>query len=102
VARDVVFAPEAEQDILELYDYIAVHSGAARAQAYTERIVDYCLGFAIFPERGRRRDDLRPGLRVTGFERRVVIAFHVTAETVVIDRVFYGGRDLAGAMGEEW
>jgi toxin ParE1/3/4 len=43
----------------------------------------------------RRRviDDLAPGLRVTGFERRVTILFTVTVEEVVILRVFYGGVD---------
>ena len=55
----------------------------------------------MFPERGAQRDDLRPGLRVIGFERRVTIAFHITSETVVIDRVFYGGRDLTGAFDSE-
>ena len=42
--------------------------------AYIERIEAHCRGFADFPERGTRRDDLLPGLRITGFERRVTIA----------------------------
>jgi toxin ParE1/3/4 len=68
-------------------------------RAYTDRIVSYCLGFATFPERGRRRDDLRPELRVIGFGRRVTIAFHVTSDRITIDRVLYGGRDLTRALG---
>ena len=87
--------------MLDLYEYVAARSGAARAQAYTARIVDHCRGFAMFPERGTRRDDLRPSLRLTGFERRVTIAFHVTSDAVVIDRILYGGRDLTGAIGSE-
>ena len=51
-----------------------------------------------FPERGRQRDDLRPGLRIVGFERRVSIAFHVSPDTLVIDRIFYGGRDIGLAF----
>ena len=101
MTREVIFAPEAEQDVLDLYDYIAALSGTARARSYTERIVAYCRGFATFPERGRQRDDLRSGLRITGFERRVTIAFHVTANAVVIDRILYGGRDLAAAFDRE-
>ena len=31
------------------------------------------------------------GLRVTGFERRVTIAFIVTADAVLIEGIFYGG-----------
>lgn len=41
-----------------------------------------------------RRDDLFPGLRVVGFERRVTIAFHVGADTVTFLRILYGGRDI--------
>jgi toxin ParE1/3/4 len=87
-----------------LYNYIAGQAGAGRARAYTGRIVSYCLGFTIFPERERRRDDLRPGLRVIGFGRRVTIAFHIAGERITIDRVLYGGRDPTRAFrnsGEE-
>jgi plasmid stabilization system protein ParE len=55
----------------------------------------------MFPQRGARRDDLRPGLRSTGFRRRVTIAFHLNAGTVVIDRVFYGGRDVEGFFAQD-
>jgi toxin ParE1/3/4 len=54
----------------------------------------------MFPERGTRRDDLRPGLRIVGYRRRVTIAFHVGDDSVTIDRVLYGGRDLAPAFGQ--
>jgi toxin ParE1/3/4 len=94
VTRSVVFAPEAQEDLFQLYDYIAADSGAARARGYTDRIVATCLGLETFPERGTRRDDLRPGLRTTTFRRRVTIAFHITPTTVVIDRILYGGRNL--------
>jgi toxin ParE1/3/4 len=94
VTREVIFAPEALQDLFQLYDYIAADSGAERARFYTDRIVAACLRLVTFPERGTRRDDLRPGLRITTFRRRVTIAFHITTETVTVDRVLYGGRDL--------
>ena len=100
VAREVIFAPEAQEDLLSLYDYIDERSGSQRAHDYTERIAAYCLSFETFPDRGTRRDDLRPGLRVIGFGRRVTIAFHVTAGTITIDRIFYGGRDWEGLIDE--
>jgi toxin ParE1/3/4 len=64
-----------------------------------ERIQTYCLEFDLFPERGTRRNDLRPGLRTVGFERRVTIAFHITPEIIVIDPIFYAGRDIEAALG---
>lgn len=100
MAHKVVFAPEAQADLLELYDAISGEGGEERALAYVERIEASCLGLGTFPERGTRRDDIRPGLRVIGFAQRVAIAFHVTTATVTIDRILYGGRDFGAAFEE--
>ena len=99
----VVFTPEAKKDLLDLYDYIADHSNTTRAMRYIERIEKSCMSFQTLPERGTRRDDLRPGLRVMGFERRVLIAFRVSSGSVDILRILYGGRsvDLAFPQVED-
>lgn len=94
----IVFSPEAQDDLIELYDYIAEHASPDVALAYLTRIEACCLGLATFPERGTRRDDLAPGLRTLGFERRVTIAFQVDRHAVMIARILYGGRDLGGAF----
>ena len=96
----VEFAPEAREDLRQLYIYIADHAGPDRAMAYMERIEAYCRGFAAFPERGIRREDVFPGLRIVGFERRVSIAFSVSPGVVTFYRVFYGGRDLSSIFSE--
>lgn len=100
-SRDVILTPGALGDLTSLYEYIAAESGAERALAYIERIKDYCARLDLASERGTRRDDIRPGLRVVGFERRVTIAFHVDATTVTIDRIFYGGRDVDHIFGRK-
>lgn len=51
-----------------------------------------------FPHRGTRRDDIRPGLRITNYKGRTVIAFDVDAELVSIIGVFYGGQDYETAL----
>lgn len=86
---------------MKLYDDLAERAGPDVAYRYTERLHAHCLSFATFPERGARRNDLRPGLRIIGFRKRVTIAFHVTADTVVIDRLLYGGRDIETVLGED-
>jgi toxin ParE1/3/4 len=101
VKREVIFAPEALEDLLRLYDFIDDHSGSERARAYTERVTLYCAGFGDFPERGMRRDDLRPGLRIIGFERRITIAFHIVRDRVTIDRILYGGRDWETLLADK-
>jgi toxin ParE1/3/4 len=97
----VLFSPEAKSDLEELYEYTALHSGEDRALAFVERIEHWTDGLASFPERGTKRDDIRPGLRVAGFERRVTIAFRVETDTVTILRILYAGRELERALPSE-
>ena len=97
--RKVVFAPEARDDLNEIYVFIAERSNSERAMAYVDRIETYCRGFADYPERGVRRDDLFSGLRIVGFERRATIAFLMDAESVTVLRVLYGGRDIDALIG---
>jgi hypothetical protein len=40
-----------------------------------------------------------PGLFVTQYRSRVVIAYSVEEDTVVVIGVFYGGRDLESLLG---
>jgi toxin ParE1/3/4 len=90
---DVTFRPHAETDLLALYSYIAKEAGRVVAGAYIDRIEAACLSLATFPNRGRRRDDVREGLRTLVFERRATIVFQVREPEVVIVRIFYGGQD---------
>lgn len=96
----VLFSPEAQADLLELYDYIAGRGGEDRALGYIERIEEWINRLESFPDRGTRRDDIRPGLRVAGFERRISIAFQVGAESVTILRILYAGRNLEKTLGD--
>jgi len=101
---EISFRPLAEADLLRLYDYIAEASGSAIAGGYIDRLEAACLALESFPERGTRRDDIRPGLRIIGFERRATIIFQVLESEVIIVRIFYGGQDYEAALrrgGEE-
>jgi toxin ParE1/3/4 len=62
------------------------HSATSRASKRSQ-------GFEFAGERGRRRDDLGPGLRVVGFGRRVAITFAVFDDELTILRLYYGGQD---------
>jgi toxin ParE1/3/4 len=92
----VVFTPRAERQLADLYAYIAERDGDARAESYVNGIVDDCRSLSLFPERGSKRDDIRPNLRTKGYARRVTIAFSVenTNATVAIHGIFYGGQDF--------
>lgn len=89
----MVLAPEAADDLNELYDWVAAQASHEVAMRYIERVEAFCLRLSVGSERGQLRSDVRPGLRITGFERRLTIAFTVEEETVTVLRVFTAGRN---------
>jgi len=93
MAYSVVFTPEARAQLVALYRYIGIEASPAIAKRLTDAIVDHCESFRAFPERAIRRNDIRPGLHITNYKGRVVIAFAVDGNQVSIIGVFYGGRD---------
>ena len=48
----VVFTPEAEEQLTELYGYIAVAASPDIAARYTDAIVTYCESLRTFPREG--------------------------------------------------
>ncbi len=95
MARSVRFHPAARAQLFDLYDYIANEAGSARARGYLDRLEASCLRLADFPAMGRVADDLGPGLRLHPVDRRAIIVYRVTAETVDVLGVYHGGQDLA-------
>ena len=91
--RRVVFSPEARDDLRKLLDWIASKAGEEVALGYVERIETFCLNFDLASQRGHLRDDIRPEIRIVGFERRLTIAYFVDDEQVTFLHIFYGGQD---------
>jgi toxin ParE1/3/4 len=98
---DVVFSPEAETQIVALYEYLAAHASPAIAEAYTNAIIERCEQLGEMPFAGIARDDIRRGMRTMFFRRRVVIAYSIVAKTVTILAIFYGGQDYESLLRDE-
>ena len=58
----VVFTPEAEEQLVDLYRYIAAAGSPESAARYTDSIMAFCEELATFPYRGKARDDIGSGL----------------------------------------
>lgn len=101
MSHRVVFSPEAQEQLAQLYRYIAEAASPDIAAQYTEAIVSYCESLRTFPLRGTQRDDVRPGLRITNYKKRTVIAFDVGAEVVSIIGIFYGGQDYESILHDD-
>src|ERR1700677_4335100 len=97
MTHKVVFDVAAEDDLVEIGAWIAERANLQVAARYIERLT-YCRRLDVFPMRGTARDDLSPGLRTIGFERRILIAFRVRKDAVSIVRILYGGQDLEAAV----
>jgi toxin ParE1/3/4 len=89
---EVAFSAEAELQLQELEAYLAERFYPENAERYIVRLADACRTLALAPFQGTLRDDLAPGIRTTGFERRVTIYFKVVKEQIVILGILYGGR----------
>ncbi len=94
----VSFRPAAEADLFGLYLHIAQEAGVDVAESYVDRLEAACMSLETLPQRGSKRDDISPGLRTLGFERRATIVFEVKKTEVVIVRIFYGGQDYERFM----
>jgi plasmid stabilization system protein ParE len=89
----VALTPEAQGQLFELYRCIVAAASPVVAERYIYTIITYCEWFRIFPQRSNRRDDIREGLHVTIYRKRVVISFDVDAEQTSVIGSFYGGHD---------
>ena len=96
----LVFSPEAEDQLAELYRYIAAAASLDVATRYTEAVT-YCESLRTFPLCGAMRDDVRPGLRITNYRKHAVIAFDVAGDLVSIIGVFYGGQDYETILHDD-
>jgi toxin ParE1/3/4 len=94
----VAFAPEAQDQLAELYHFIAHANAPVVAQRYVDAIIAYCENLAIAPYSGTQRDDIRPGLRITHYKKSAIIAFAVMEQRVTVLGVFYGGQDYEVAL----
>lgn len=84
--------PQAEADILEIWDYIAEDS-MAEADRWVDRLHEKLAIWATQPTMGRARDELAPGVRSLAFGRYVVF-FESLPDGIDVVRVLHGSRDI--------
>ena len=87
-------APSADSDLDEIWYYVAKESGSMdRADRFIKSITDQFYLLSGNPFMGRRRDDLRPGLRSFPLGHFVIV-YRLEGASVVILHVFHGSRDM--------
>jgi toxin ParE1/3/4 len=91
-----VLAPEAKSDLDDIWCYVANESGQVEV---ADRLIDAITSrfqlLAAHPHIGRKRDDLRSGLRSFPVDDYVIL-YRVQGEAVLILHVLHGRRDIGG------
>jgi toxin ParE1/3/4 len=87
-------APQARHDLDEIWDYIFKETGAeAAADRAIDMIVESFSLLAEWPRIGRRRDELRRGLRSYP-AGNYLIFYRISRRDVVVLRVLHSRRDI--------
>jgi toxin ParE1/3/4 len=82
------------QDIEEIADYIAKQSGLEQSERFLSKLDVKFAKIAQFPNLGRRRDEILPGLRSLTIDNYLILYMPIEQD-VEIFRVISGYRDIA-------
>jgi toxin ParE1/3/4 len=83
---------QANEDLVEIWGYIARDSFRA-ADRLLETIEEKCQLLAEFPQMGRQRDELAPGLRSFGVGAYLIF-YRIIEDGIEVIRVLHGARHL--------
>lgn len=87
----VVFLPSARADFDRTSAFLRrIGTPRSVARTYVARLRRHCTKLGDAPYIGTAREELGPGLRTAGFERRATIVFRVLPDRLQIVNVFYG------------
>lgn len=98
--RRLEFSPEAAADLADIAGYIA-RDNPKRARTFVDELEAHCAGLIEYPDTGRTRPELAPGLRSKP-HGHYLIFYTPGTEVVRIERILHGARDLEGELsGDE-
>jgi toxin ParE1/3/4 len=98
---EIRVSPEAESELDEIWLYVARASGSEEiASRVVDRITDRFWLLAQHPYLGRRREDLRPGLRSLVADEYLIIHRVEPDGAVLILHILHGKRDIASFFRE--
>ena len=87
--------PTASRDIESILDYLAEKVSIEKAEQILEKINSKLQLLVKFPQIGRRRDELYPGLRSVPLGDYLIF-YRLVSEGIEVMRVVGGYRDLEG------
>jgi toxin ParE1/3/4 len=89
----IVWSPEAEADLADIWNYYRDVAGARVAEARVRAIAEACRILEEHPLAGRAREEVRPGLRSVLASPHVIF-YRVKGDITQIIRILDGRRDI--------
>lgn len=98
-SRRVRLTSEAQDDFRDILQYTRETWGVKQRDTYEARLKRGLRNLATFPEMGRARTDLGPGLRSFPIEHHLVI-YRVDDDAVRVVRIVHGRRSPEDLLDE--
>jgi toxin ParE1/3/4 len=92
----LVISDKVREDLIDIWQYIALDS-MENADNFVDLVYEKCADLAAFPEMGRRRDELIPGIRSLPV-KRYVIFYRIRENNIEISRILSAYRDLGSVF----
>lgn len=93
MTRSFVISTIANRDIEAIADYLAENRGFETSDHFIKGMTDRLTQLTQFPQMGRSRDEIFPGVRSLLYEKYLIF-YTVTDDVVEINRVANGQQDL--------
>lgn len=94
-----VLSEAALEDLANIWDFHA-RNGKVLADKQIRIILTQVEDLTVFPELGRSRNDLQPGLRVFNAGKHLI--FYIpSAEQILVRRVLHGHQDIEAIFDDE-
>ena len=93
--------PDAESDLVEIWDFVAVAESERKADRLLDKLEKRCLTLESFPDRGRVPRELAD-FGITDYRELIAspyrIIYRLTQRTVFVYAVLDGRRDLSDVL----
>jgi toxin ParE1/3/4 len=96
----IVWSSDADEDLLDIWGYLARAASRAVADRTARDIRRACERLSRLPFSGRPRDNILPGFRSI-LVHPYIVFYRLRSKNVEIVRVLHGRRDVDAIFGED-
>ena len=87
------------RDIEQIVDYIAKLAGLAQSERFLSKLDVKFANIAQFPNLGRRRDEVLPGLRSLTIDNYIILYMPIEQDVEIL-RIISGYRDISALFAD--